>query len=96
VVRTGALGDSVAVTPGVPLVLTFGGTAAVELVVTSLVITAGSLRSPGEFGSALVVGWRSLGAAPDTGAPALPGDSTIPRRPRRLLMSTYLRGRQAL
>lgn len=94
VVRSGGLGDSVAVTPGVPLVLTFGGAAAVEVSVTSLIITAGSLRSPGQFGSALVVDWRSLGSAPDTGAPAVPGDSTIPRRPRRLLMTTYLRGRE--
>lgn len=93
VVRSGGMGDSVGVTAGVPLVLTFGGAAAVELTVLSLVITAGSLRSPGQFGSALVVAWRSLGAAPDTGAPAVLGDSSIPRRPRRLLMAAYLRGR---
>ena len=77
----GAAGDTVPVVPAVPVRLAVGATAAVEVTVDRLVLTAGSLRSPGRFGSRLELRWRLIGPAPDAGPPAAVGDPSIPPRP---------------
>jgi hypothetical protein len=78
-VVTGAVGATVPVVPGVPVRLAGpAGPAAVEVVVDELVLTAGTLRSPGRFGSRLSLRWRDLTLARDDGpAPPL-GDPGIP------------------
>ncbi|WP_410672481.1 hypothetical protein [Amycolatopsis sp. cmx-4-68] len=78
-VVTGAIGTTVPVVAGVPVRLAGPpGTAAVEVTVDELVLTAGSLRSPGRFGSRLSLRWRDLALASGDG-PAHPvGDPGIP------------------
>lgn len=82
----GAIGDTAPVVLGVPFRLAAGlasGEAttgvAVEVTVEELVLTAGTLRSPGRFGSRLSLRWRDLTLAPDEGPPRPLGDPGIPR-----------------
>jgi hypothetical protein len=74
----GAVGETVTVVPGVPFALRTGTAAAIEVTVDLLVVTVGTLRSPGQFGSLLALRWRDLGPAPDVGPPASVGDPGIP------------------
>jgi hypothetical protein len=78
-VVTGAIGATVPLVAGVPFRLAGSpGVAVVEVTVDELVLTAGTLRSPGRFGSRLSLRWRDLTLGPDTG-PARPlGDPGIP------------------
>jgi hypothetical protein len=73
------LGDTVSVVADVRGTLAVGGVAAFEVVVDALTITAGSLRSPGQYGSSVTLRWRPVGAAPDDGPPPAPGDPSLPR-----------------
>ncbi len=73
------LGDTVPVVAGVRSTLAAGAGAAVEVVVDALTITAGSLRSPGQYGSSVTLRWLAVGAAPDDGPPPAPGDPSLPR-----------------
>jgi hypothetical protein len=89
-VVTGAVGDTVPVVTGVPFRLAGpDGPAAVEVVVDELVLTAGTLRSPGRFGSRLSLRWRDLtlarddGPAPPLGDPGIPVLLAQPGRERR-------------
>jgi len=75
-----ANGDTAAVVPGVRQRLGLGATALVELRIDVLVLTAGSLRAPGRFGSRLLMRWRFLDVAAPTGPPPVLGDPTIPTR----------------
>jgi len=81
-VLTGAVGQTMPVVLGVPFRLVAGSAAGeaavVEVTVDRLVVTAGSLRSPGRFGSQLALRWRDLTLAPDAGTPAPAGDPGIP------------------
>jgi hypothetical protein len=77
-VDAGVIGDTVPVVPGVPQRVGHGGVGVVEVVVDLLVITAGSVRSPGRFGGHLTLRWRPLDTAPSTGAPHPSGDPGIP------------------
>lgn len=76
----GAIGETVPVVAGVPFALRLGATAVVEVTVDLLVLTIGTLRSPGQFGSRLALRWRDLTLAPDTGPPRPTGDPGIPIR----------------
>ncbi len=78
-VAAGTIGESVPVVAGVPFRLRAGGAAVVAVTVERLRVTAGSLRSPGRFGSVVALGWRDLGLAPDSGPPPAVGDPSIPR-----------------
>ena len=60
------------------LVTRLGGTGVVEVIVDLLLVTAGSMRSPGQFGSRVTLRWRPLDAAPSTGPPPTRGDPGIP------------------
>jgi hypothetical protein len=86
------LGDSVPVVAGVATTLTVGGRAAVEVTVDALTVTAGSLRSPGQYGSSITLRWRDVQPASNAGPSLATGDPTIPRpRPfaqRRLVRAT--------
>lgn len=74
------LGDSVPVVLGQPVVIGIGSQTVAEVTVSALTITNGSLRSPGQYGSAVTFLWHDLRPAPDSG-PALPaGDPSIPVR----------------
>ncbi|WP_428341209.1 hypothetical protein [Mycobacterium sp.] len=75
-----ALGDSAPVVAGQPIVLGVGDKATVEMTVSALTITNGSLRSPGQYGSAVTFGWRDLRQAPDRGPVSAAGDPAIPVR----------------
>lgn len=72
-----AIGDTVPVVLGVPFRLA-AGTAVAEVTVDELVIMAGTLRSPGRFGSRLTLRWRDLTLATDDGPPRPTGDPGIP------------------
>jgi hypothetical protein len=74
----GVIGETVPVVAGVPFALRLGAVAAVEVTVDLLVVTIGTLRSPGQFDSRLALRWRDLGPAPDTGPPRPTGDPGIP------------------
>jgi len=77
-VAAGVIGDTVPVVPGVRQRLGLGGTGVVEVIVDLLLVTAGSMRSPGQFGSRVTLRWRPLDAAPSTGPPPTRGDPGIP------------------
>jgi len=77
-VVNGGIGDTVPVLLGVPFRLA-GTDATVEVIVDRLVLTAGTLRSPGRFGSQLSLRWRDLTLASDDGPPRPVGDPGIPR-----------------
>jgi hypothetical protein len=78
-IADGAIGDTGAVVAGVPQRLGIGSAAAVEVVVDSLVITAGSLRAMGDYGSQITLRWRDLRTAPATGPPPVTGDPALTR-----------------
>jgi hypothetical protein len=78
-VVNGAIGDTVPVVRGVPFRLA-AGPAVAEVTVDELVVAAGTLRSPGRFGSRLSLRWRDLGLATDDGPPRPAGDPGIPDR----------------
>lgn len=78
-VAAGALGETVPAVAGVPFRIRMAATAVLELTLQQLMITAGSLRGPGRFGSRIVLLWRDLFPAPDTGPPPSAGDIGIPR-----------------
>jgi hypothetical protein len=73
----GAIADTGAVVAGVPLRLGLGSAAAVEVVVGRLVVTAGSLRAVGDYGSQITLRWRDLRTAPGTGPPPVTGDPAL-------------------
>jgi hypothetical protein len=73
----GTIAGTMAVVPGVPQRLGLGSAAAVEVVVDRLVLTAGSLRSPGSYGSRITLRWRDLRTAPDAGPPPATGDPAL-------------------
>jgi hypothetical protein len=73
------LGDSVPVVAGVAAALTVAGRAVAEVTVDAITLTAGSLRSPGQYGSSLTMHWRDLQPAADAGPPLATGDDSIPR-----------------
>ncbi|MEV7041725.1 hypothetical protein [Amycolatopsis sp. NPDC051061] len=78
-VVTGAIGTTVPVVAGVPVRLAGStGPAAVEVTVEELVLTAGTLRSPGRFGSRLSLRWRDLALGADDGPPHPLGDPGVP------------------
>lgn len=77
-VVNGAIGDTVPVVAGVPYRLA-AGPAVAEVTVDELVVTAGTLRSPGRFGSRLSLRWRDLTLGVDDGPPRPAGDPGIPR-----------------
>jgi len=76
-VVNGGIGDTVPVVRGVPFRLA-AGRAVAEVTVDELVITAGTLRSPGRFTSLLSLRWRDLTPAADEGPPLPTGDPGIP------------------
>jgi hypothetical protein len=75
-----AIGDSAPVLPGRPIVLGIREQAVVVLTVSALAITNGSLRSPGQYGSAVTFAWRDVRPAPNSGPDLAAGDPTIPVR----------------
>jgi hypothetical protein len=81
------LGDSVPVVGGVAMTVAVAGLAAFEVTVDALTVTAGSLRSPGQYGSSIALRWRDLHPSSNAGPPLATGDDAIPR-PR---LAAYLR-----
>jgi len=76
-IANGAIADTTAVVAGIPLELGTGSAAAVEVVVDRLVVTAGSLRAMGDYGSQITLRWRDLRTAPSTGPPPVTGDPAL-------------------
>jgi hypothetical protein len=75
------IGETTPVVAGRPIVLGLDGRTLVEIVVDGLIVSVGSLRSPGLYGSVLRLRWRSLEMASAAG-PARPvPDDAIPRPP---------------
>lgn len=73
------LGDTVPVVAGMPWTLQVAGAASVRLVVDRLVLTAGSVRSPGRYGSTITLRWADARTAGNAGPALSTGDPTIPR-----------------
>jgi len=73
-----AIGETCAVVPGRSCRLAVAGATLVELVVDRLVITAGSLRSPGEYSSFIELRWRETERASAAGPLLREGDPGIP------------------
>jgi len=62
----------------VPMTMTLRGRAVVEIIVDAITLTAGSLRSPGKYGSSLTLRWRDVTGASDDGPKPPLGDESIP------------------
>ena len=73
----GHIADTVPVVARVPMRLSDGGVAQVELVVDRLVLTVGSLRGPGRFDSVIALRWSDLRVSADTGPPATAPDPAL-------------------
>jgi hypothetical protein len=73
----GRIADTTAVVPHVPLRLADGARTVVEVIVDRLVLTSGALRGPGRFDSRVILRWRDLLLAGDTGAAPTPGDPAM-------------------
>jgi hypothetical protein len=71
------IADSAVVVEHRPIELADSGRAQVEVVVDRLVVTAATLRSPGASGSRLVLRWRDLLVAHDSGPAPTPGDPAL-------------------
>jgi hypothetical protein len=76
-IADGTIADTGAVVAGIPLRLGLGSAAAVEVIVDRLVVTAGSLRAMGDYGSQITLRWRGLRTATDTGPPPVTGDPAL-------------------
>jgi hypothetical protein len=76
-IADGRIADTVALVPHVRLRLDDGPRAVLEVIVDRLVVTAGALRGPGRSDSRLVLRWRDLSVAGDTGPAAGPGDPAL-------------------
>ena len=74
------IGDSSTLTRDVRLTLGVHGAASVELVVSALTVTVGSMRSPGQYGSSIAFRWRDVRPGADAGPWLATGDDSIPRR----------------
>lgn len=73
-----AIGETCAVVPGRSCRLAVAGATLVELVVDRLVVTAGSLRSPGQYSSVIELRWRETDRASADGPVLGEGDPGIP------------------
>ena len=71
------IADSAVVIEHRPIQLADNGRAQVEVVVDRLVVTAATLRAPGASGSRLVLRWRDLLVAADSGPAPTPGDPAL-------------------
>jgi hypothetical protein len=71
------IADSAVVVEHLPIQFADGGRAQVEVVVDRLVVTAATLRSPGASGSRLVLRWRDLLVADDSGPAPTSGDPAL-------------------
>jgi hypothetical protein len=89
-VAGGRIGDSVPVIAGRQAILASDGVGSVEVVLDRLVVSVGSLRSPGLYGSEIRLRWRPLDVAPPDGPAQVDLDPTIPRVPE-----PQLKGRAA-
>jgi hypothetical protein len=78
-----ALGDSVPVVVGIAVTLSVSGRSVIEVTIDAITLTAGSLRSPGQYGSSVTLRWRDLPPAGNAGPQLATGDDSIPR-PRLL------------
>jgi hypothetical protein len=76
-ITDGRIADTVAVVSHVPLLLGDGPRSVVELIVDRLLLTAGSLRGPGRFGARIVLRWRDLLTAGNTGPAPIAGDPAL-------------------
>lgn len=81
--ESNAIGDTVPAATGEAAILTVAGRAVVEVIVDALTISAGSLRSPGQYGSSIALRWRDLRPAPNAGPVLATGDPSIPRHRAR-------------
>lgn len=93
-VEGSTLGETAQACQGLPLWLSAGGRVCVEVVVDSLVLTAGSLRSPGQLGSSITLRWRDVPPADDVGPVLATGDPSIPRSMRYLPLRLRLRSKR--
>lgn len=71
------IADSTAVVVGTPVLLADHGRAVVSVTVDQLVLTAGTLRAPGRFGSRVVLRWHDLLVAPGNGPAAVVPDPAL-------------------
>jgi hypothetical protein len=71
------IADTALVVEHLPIQFADGGRAQVEVVVDRLVVTAATLRSPGASGSRLVLRWRDLLVADDSGPAPTSGDPAV-------------------
>lgn len=86
------LGDSVPIVVGQPTTLTVSGRAIAEVTIEAITLTAGSLRSPGQYGSSVTLRWRDLHPATNAGPVLTTGDPSIPRRRWLAYLRTVRRG----